>query len=182
MIVLALDIAVNTGWAYGPADGQPVSGSVRTKRPHEDREVAPGNLHCFLRDKFEEWALFDGIPDMVFVEHWLNPVAQPSADAAILQLFCHGAAQGFFRSHGLHVHQAMPATIRKHFIGTSKVPAGSKAGEIKRMVRDRCAALKYVERTCVDFDRTDALAAWDYACHVHGKRAPAQLVMHGEAV
>ncbi|MFO1150974.1 MAG: hypothetical protein U1E62_21575 [Alsobacter sp.] len=184
MIVLALDIGTNTGWAHGKVGGNnppPISGSVRLKRTHEPHEVAPFNLHCFLRDRFEEWAVFGQLPDLAFLEHFLNPVAQPSADAAIMQLQGHGAAQAFLRSHGIRVEMAMPATIRKHFIGTAKVPKGSPAGEIKRLVRNRCAQLGYCPRDCTDYDRTDALAAWDYAAHVFGRAQPRTLQMFGGA-
>lgn len=182
MIILALDIATTTGWAYGRAGAAtaPRSGSVRLKRPQEPQEVAPFNLHCFLRDRFEEWGAFNELPELVFIEHYLNPVAQPSADAAIMQLYGHGAAQAFIRSYGIRVEMAMPSTIRKHFVGHGKAPKGSKPDEIKRLVRDRCVALRYVERTCADFDRTDALAAWDYAAAVYGRAIPQRLQLFGE--
>lgn len=173
MRLLALDIATSTGWAYGPADGKPLSGSVRLKRPQEPREVAPGNLGAFLRDRFDDWHAMGMLPDLIFVEDFLNPVAQPSADAAIVQLMCHGAMHSEAAQWGIKVEKAMPATIRRHFVGQARVAKGGPKDAIKRLVRDRCALLGYVDKLCVDFDRTDALAAWDYAAHLFGRRRPA---------
>ena len=178
MMILGLDVATRTGFAYGEAGSKPVSGSVRLKRPDEAQEIAPFNLHCFLRDTFRDLDFLNMMPDLVFAEHYLNPAAQPSADAAIMQLQAHGAMQALCRSYGVRVELAMPSVIRKHFIGIGQAPKGSPKGWIKDQVRRRCVQLGYVDAVCRDLDRTDALAAWDYAAAVFGRK-PAPLALYG---
>lgn len=177
MRILALDIATKTGFAHGGSGAFPRSGSVRLKRPDEAHEVAAFNLHCFLRDRFEEWAPFGLLPDLVLVEHFLNPTAQPSADAVILQLQAHGAVQAFVRSWGILIVMVSPDVIRKHFIGVSRAKKTDPKGWIKQQVLARNVQLGYLEPTCRDLDRSDALALWDYGQAKFARSIPAELAM-----
>jgi len=173
MKIMALDIATITGFAIGNAGSIPASGSVRLKRRGEGPEVAAFNMLAFLRDRF----VLDK-PDLVCIEHYLNPVAQKSADAVILQLQCFGVAVAMCQAYDVRMEAPHAATIRKHFAGRAK--AGERS-ETKRMVLNRAQALGYIPRDCSDDNRADAVAAWDYASVHYARKAPANLVMFGEA-
>ena len=79
MKIIALDPATVLGFAYGESGDIPKSGSVRLKGRNDDVNVAPFNALAFLRDLF----VLDK-PDLCCIEHYMNPVAQKSADAIIL--------------------------------------------------------------------------------------------------
>lgn len=172
MKILALDIATVTGYAIGVAGEIPRSGSVRLKKSIDHLFVAPFNMGCFIRDIF---ALDK--PDLVAIEHFLNPIAQKSADAIILQLMCFGAAIYVCMSHGVRIQTAMPATIRKHFCGAAN--AGKRA-DTKRMVLNRAKSLRYIPADCTDDNRADACALFDYASAIFGRVQPKELVMFNE--
>ncbi len=173
MKIFTLDIATVTGYAIGVAGEIPRSGAVRLKKSIDHVFMAPFNMGCFLRDMF----VMDK-PDIVVIEHFLNPVAQKSADAIILQLMCFGAAIYVCMSKGLRIETVMPATVRKHFCGVAN--AGNRA-DTKRMVLSRAKALRYVPFDCVDDNRADACAIFDYAAATFARVQPRDLVMFGEA-
>lgn len=172
MVVLGLDLATVTGFAQGPVDGVPASGSVRLKRRDDPVEVAAFNMLAFLRDRFVL-----SKPDLVCVESYLNPAGHKSADAIILQLMIYGVAAATCASYGVRFESAAPSTIRKHFIGAAN--AGDRA-KTKAAVLRQCRLLKYLPHGCNDDNRADALAAWDWAAATFGKRRPASLALFGQ--
>ena len=185
MLIAALDLATRTGFALGEAGSVPQSCSVTLKRPGEGPEIACFNLVAFLRDR-----LVFGVPDIAVIEDFLNPVAQPSADAAILHLMLHGAAQGFLRSHGIRVETVAAATWRKHFVGASSAEPRSKGPRTAKQKADARAAIKalsvkrarllgYIPADSRDDDRAEACGIFDYAGAVYGRRAPSFLTMFG---
>lgn len=173
MKLLALDPATVMGFAYGEAGAIPRSGSVRLKRPGEAAEVAAFNALAFLRDLF----VLDK-PDLCFLEHYLNPVAQKSADAVILQLMVYGVIVATCQSYQVRYETAHAATIRKHFIGAAN--AGRRQ-DTKLAVLNRAKALGYIPRDCRDDNRADALAAWDFAAATYARARPERLVLFGES-
>lgn len=176
MLILALDIATNCGFAYGPAGGIPRSGVVVLKRPKDIIEIAPFNLVAWLRDLMKRGT----IPDLVVVEAYIS-IASPihkSAASIELQVQCHGAIQAYCRCHGIRIEKVPTPTIRKHFCG--RAHAGDRA-ETKRMVVQRCVQLGYLPRGCLDDNRADACAVFDWAA-VHLARVAQQHLVFFEAV
>jgi hypothetical protein len=163
MNVLALDLARTTGFAYGRAGDVPESGSVRLKKPDEPPGVACFNLMAFLSDRLVFWR-----PDLVAVEDFLNPVAQPSAAAAIQQLMLHGAAEGLLRSHSIRFEKVAAATWRKHYLGQAN--AGER-GKTKAMVLARARLLGHIPRLSDDEDRAEACGIHDWACATFARRS-----------
>ncbi|WP_018407909.1 hypothetical protein [Methylocystis rosea] len=172
MLILALDIATYCGFALGRAGEIPASGSVRLKRPGEPADVAAFNMRCFLRDR-----LMLERPDLICIEHYLNPVAQKSADAVILQLMCFGVAVAEAMARDIRHEKPAASTVRKHFIGAAN--KGERKAT-KAAVLNRARALGYIPRDCIDDNRADACAIWDYAAATYARVRPSKLVMFDE--
>lgn len=173
MNILALDIARTMGFAYGPAGQVPESGSVVLKRRDEPPGVACFNAMAFLSDRFVFWK-----PHLVAIEDFLNPVAQPSASAAIQQLMLHGAIEGLVRSHGVQIQKVAAATWRRHYVG--KANAGER-GKTKALVLSRARLLGHVPKISTDEDRAEACGIHDWACATFARRSSsASLHLFGE--
>jgi len=173
MKIMALDPATVLGFAYGESGDIPKSGSVRLKGRNDDVNVAPFNALAFLRDQFVL-----GKPDLCCIEHYMNPVAQKSADAIILQIMVFGVIVAVCRSYGVRIETPHRATVLKHFIG--KANMGERA-LTKQAVIKRSIALRYVPHGCVDDNRADACALFDYAAATFARAAPRELVFFGES-
>lgn len=174
MRIAALDIATVCGFAFGEAGAIPQSGSVRLKRFGEPPEVAAFNMRAFLRDRF----MLERF-DLLAIEHFLNPAAQKSADAVILQIMCFGVAVAEGMARGMRIEAPQPSTIRKHFIGRANM---GERRDTKAAVLGRAKTLGYVPRDCRDDNRADACALFDFAAATYARVPPRDLVFFGEAV
>lgn len=172
MLIMAIDPATILGWAIGPAGAIPRSGSVRLKKPSQDRDIAPFNALCFLRDT---WVLDK--PDLVCVEHFLNPAAQKSADAIILQIEVYGVIVAMCQAYGIRYEAPERSTVLKHFIGAGRT--GDRA-ETKRQVVQRAIMLGYMPKGATDDNRADACALFDWCAATHCRATPKSLVLFGE--
>jgi hypothetical protein len=166
MQVFALDLAVRTGFAVGAPGACPRSGVVTLKRPGELPAVAFSNLIAFLNDQLGEG------PDLIVKEAALPLQGfkdrSNSAAAVILAYGMHAIVEGMAGRFGIRVESVAAPTIRKHFIGRAKL--GDRRAT-KHAVIDRCHLLKLMPRECVDDNRADALATWDFACATFGRRS-----------
>lgn len=172
MRICAIDPATVMGFAIGEAGAIPRSGSVRLKRRDEPPEVAAFNAFAFLRD---QWALEK--PDLVCVEHYLNPAGQKSADAVILQIEVYGVIAALTRAYSAPFRAVHRATLLKHFIGRART--GDRQ-ETKRQVVRRAIMLGYVPKDCKDDNRCDAVAIFDWASANIARVQPKSLVLFGE--
>jgi hypothetical protein len=177
-VMVALDLAIETGFAIGRAGERPRSGSVRLKKRCQDERVAWRNLGCWLRDQFKLER-----PDLVVYEAALDPhamvnmgnssftVAMQWGHIAALEAICGPLA---LRTEPINVQ-----SVRKHFTGRARWPTRHDA---KRAVLERCWMLGYFGRDCKNDNRADACAVFDYASAVYGKRSlrSAELVMFEE--
>lgn len=170
--ILALDLAVHTGFAEGLAGSIPESGVIRLKRPADGPEIAAFTIAAWLRER-----IGDSRPDLVIVEAYLPPGGHKSADSIIIQYMIHGAVHAFCRCHDIRIESISAPTIRKHFCG--RAHAGERS-ETKLMIIRRAQALNYLPRDCMNDNQADAIAAWSYAeCHFC-RIAPKSLVLFGE--
>ena len=172
MRLMSIDPATILGFAVGDAGAIPRSGAVRLRKPSQPRDVAAFNALCFLRDT---WVLDK--PDIVCVECFLNPVAQKSADAIILQIEVYGVIVALCQAYGIPYHSVQPATWRKHFCGQAN--AGEREAT-KDMVIRRAKALKYLPPDCFENNRAEACGIFDYAAATYCRTPPARLVLFGE--
>jgi hypothetical protein len=187
MLIYAIDPAVNTGLALGEASALPRIERIRLKKPHEDAETAAANMACLLRD---EWTF--ATPDLVVIEAYLNPAGHKSADAAIIALAIHFTVTTMCITRGIPWRMVYPATWRVHLLGKAYAGEKKARGTIltpkqraekrdatKQATLQRVKLLGYLPPDCTDADKADAAGLWDYAAHTFGRRAPAELVMHG---
>lgn len=189
MMIHALDPATNTGSALGRADEMPQISRIRLKRPSDDAEVAAFNMACFLRD---QWTF--GTPDLVVIEHYMNPTAHKSADAAILALAVHFTVTTMCMTRNILWKAVYPQTWRKHLLGKAYSgdvrPKGSppltakqqaeKRDATKALTLKRVKLLGYLPQDSQDTDKADAAAIWDWAAHTYGRRNTGALHLFGE--
>jgi len=173
MNILALDLAVQTGFAYGPAGGIPCSGTVLLKRPKDIPEIAPFNLVCWLRDFITTYA----VPDLVITEAYLPPAAHKSADSIIIQFMCHGAVQAYCRCHDIRIESVPAPTIRRHFCGRAHADSRDAT---KNMVVGQAHMLGWLPKDSADDNRADAIAAWSFAESKYARAIPRELVLYGD--
>jgi len=189
MLIMALDLATTTGVAYGPVGGMPKIERVRLKRPSDPQETAGANIAAYLRDR---WVLDQ--PEMVMIEHFMDPAGHKSSDAAILAIGVHFVVTAMCASRLIAWRTVYPATWRTHFMGQASAgtrrPKGSpprtpseqraQRDATKAMTLQRAKVLGYLPADCQDADKGDAAGIWDYAAHTFGRRTPAALHLYGE--
>lgn len=171
MIVLALDVAKTTGFAYGPAGAIARSGSVRLG---DDPKSVCRNLLCFLREQF---FVLSNRPELVAIEAPLNAVAHQSGASIPYAFGGAHVADALCWAYGARTEFVNIDRARKHFIG--KARTGNRE-DTKRAVIQRCIQLGYLPRDCRDDNRADACGLHDYASAVFAKHVPASLTMFGE--
>jgi hypothetical protein len=177
-MIIGLDLATRLGWCIGAPGTVPRSGSFRLKMPSEPIDTALLNLFRFLEREFNE-----KIPSLVIAEKKLSIAAQlklTNNEANIdFQCSLHAVTRLICRLFGVPCISVADSTIRKHLLGRGKL--GDRKST-KAAVVARCKLIGLIERTAPDDDdRSDAVAAWEYACAHHARRSPAELFMFGEA-
>lgn len=156
MQILALDLALQTGWALGtPADNAPRSGSIQIAR--SDASMAK---------LFSEWRIY--LRDFLS----LNPdVSLVVFEAPLLPFMKTGFTniQTIRRLIGLasvteellytlgkyDIREARVSDVRSHFLGSNR----HKREEAKALTMRRCRSLGWAPQ---DDNAGDALALWDY--------------------
>lgn len=167
-LILAIDPGSKMGWAAGQAGGHPTSASER---------VPLEGLLEWLQQFFT-----DKKPDMVVVEAMLPLRAYARLKTAEHSVYLaarqHGVIQALTGLWKIPYHEPDVLAVRQHFTG-ARSHGGRKEG--KRAVIGRCHQLRYLPRDCVDNDRADALATWDFACATLARKPPKELVMFAAA-
>ena len=149
MIVLALDLARQTGWAAGAPCDDPVYGTFKLDAPSVPSTFL--QLGRIVADLIRQ----HGATQMVLEEPY---VGRDSRVSSLMPLFGYRAAAMMAgESKGLLVFTSTPSTVRKHFLGTG----GGKRADAKRAVLDKCRWRGWDPRT---EDEADALALWDHRC------------------
>ncbi|TVR06663.1 MAG: hypothetical protein EA385_15205 [Salinarimonadaceae bacterium] len=186
MLIMFLDLAVQTGYAYGRPGEKPKAGVVRVKKPSDPLHIAPWNLETFLQD-----INAFGLPDLIAYEAPipLNAAMSDgrprSAEALLIPIKLEQAVERYCLPRQIRWERLYPATIRKHFLGKANF---GQRDETKRAVLDRCRLLGYIDRDRVVrnkssdplFDEADALAGWDCASAKYARARPAELMLFGE--
>lgn len=171
-VLLALDVATTTGFAYGEIGEKPLSNAIdfRTLEikalDKEIRQDDDKDRNTWVNDSIwkegEAW-LFQQIkvirPNIVAIEAPIRTASNGQTSPATLERLI--GLQAIFRKV---IHQMTPAhaivisvqTVRKSFIGH-----GNLKGEVaKKLVRSRCLELGWITEDVASLDRTDALAVW----------------------
>lgn len=172
--VFALDLAVNTGWAFGAPGDLPSSGAVRLKKPSEARDVSFANLVAFLAERFS-----DDRPALVVKEKMMALEAFRSignAEATVrMHAGLHAIVEALCVRFGIPWRDVSDSTVRKHFIGKGRL--GDRTAT-KAAVVQRCHVLRLMPRDCTDDNRGDALAVHDWACATLCRRSVSTESLH----
>lgn len=147
----------------------PRSGAVSLRRHGQPIEVAVGNMGCWLRDVF---AL--DRPDLIVIEAYMHPKAQPSGDVIISSISFDGAIRGKAACYGIRVETVAADTHRKHFTGKGRT--GDRT-ETNLMVLRQAIAVGYVPRDSRDWDRANACSIFDFASYHYARKTPASLTL-----
>lgn len=181
-VILALDPAINTGWAYGPSTKKPSYGSVELLDKGQPHKVALSNLGKWLALEFlnEDSAMERGrvVPDLVVHEEPLSIPAwkqlcdkigrMMNPEALEFQHQLCGGIQMICGYYGVETALVRRQTVVKHFTGTAK-HGGREQG--KSAVMDQCKRLNLVPLSYRDDDACDAIANHDFASHTIAKQA-----------
>lgn len=175
--ILALDIATRCGFALGFAGAVPRSGTVVLKRPDEPREVAFSNLIFWLNDTLGRQPR----PALIVKEapfHLGAFAKRGNSEAAVLLTYgLHAVVEGVAHRWGVPVEDVSDQTVRKHFIGKSRM--GDRK-QTKDAVVQRCRVLGLIPKDCKDDNRADACAIHDWAAATLAGRTPRELHLFGE--
>ncbi len=157
MKILAVDLASNTGVAFGRPLTKPISWQVDFAK-FRDHDARLGQVIRWVRFMHERLA-----PDLIAVE---APIGGPDASHLLIGMAACVRAQA--ADLGIQTVMYTSQEVRKHFIGkalTSRhFPGLSQAQAklaIKGRVRDKCLELGWEPKS---LDEADALATLDYAC------------------
>jgi hypothetical protein len=150
MIVLALDLATNTGWAVDrDAGGSPLTGLYRLIGGGRDRG------HAFM--KFDRW-LFDMArqtkAELIAFEAPIVGGAPTNIDMALLLIGLAAHVEMVAASLDIRAVNAAVSTVRKFFTGSGR-PTNPKKATL-----DRCKQLRW--DVGGDHNRADAAALWTY--------------------
>lgn len=155
MIVLALDIARNTGFAVGDTSGKPTYWSKNLGTSHERRFCSMLRITAGLISEYK--------PGLIVIEDTVGRAKTPHVNVGIISC-CRGVAC----DRKVPVRMLDVTTVRKHFLGRNPskrdfpgMSASKATEEIKRMVIKHCQLRGWQPG---DSDQADALALWDYAC------------------
>jgi len=174
--IFALDLATRTGFAVGTAGSMPRSGAMILKAKGDDQSVAFGNLIAWLNS---EWS--KERPDLVVFEaplHLGGFQMTGNSEASVMNAYgMRAVTMGLCNRFGLPFEKVYAQTVRKHFLGRAN--AGNRK-DTKAAVVLRAQLLGYIPRICMDEDRSDACAIWDYAAAKFGKTPTNKFYMFGE--
>lgn len=158
--VLALDIATKTGWAVDhPVDpGRPQFGTIVLPRP------------AFEGDYGTRLSIFRGALVRMVAEHRPTHLTyeaprpntgegDTNIHTIMVLIMLAGIAEEVGTTLKLDVRAANIASVRKHFIGTSR----GRRDEMKRAVMGRCKQLGW---NPLDDNSADACAIWDFQRHI----------------
>lgn len=154
-LVLALDIATTTGFAYGgPEQPSPKIGSVQFGSAAASPDAVFGAALAWANRFFAE-----NKPDLIAIEKMLPPMAMSGKTTRSVRdrlAGLQGILRGAARNAGLfEVAMVDVGDIREHFIGQR----GAKRDSAKLQTMQRCRQLRWT----VDNDNeADAAALWSY--------------------
>ena len=153
-VVLALDLATTTGWAYGSPGAVPQFGHERFSKVGGARALNYRNFRDWL-DEFMQATKVDlivyelpAVPSIMSGKTNIDTIKLLIGFAEHLEEWCF--------SHSLELREATVAQVRAHFIGRN-----FKSSIAKPMVFDACHARSWM---CETTDESDACALWDYQC------------------
>lgn len=167
-LIIALDIATKCGVAEGRPGEVPRLYSVELRRSGEEFEDSFGRAVKWMAQRLaaDDAAVRAG-DVRVMIEAPIMGTSfddkdgekRTNADTLLITKGLWAAVSGFARARGIMVRRVAVSTVRKHFIGSGRVPKA----QAKKQVRDVCLALGWEPP---NLDAADAAAVWHYAAHL----------------
>jgi hypothetical protein len=155
-LVLALDLATESGWALGrPGDDEPMSGTVRFAKKGASHNAISGNAIEWLINFTKEHAIDEAVIEQEVrkSQHWKSSTDSDDVTRGLIW-----NARGVLFLRGIYKIEMAPVnTVRKFFLGDGNMPRE----EAKYRTVQRCRALCW---NPADDNAADALAAWAWRC------------------
>lgn len=181
--ILALDLAIETGWALGHTwVSSPRYGAVKLRASGEPSRVAMANLMAFIDNICRSQR-----PGLIICEAPMSVQAKvalakkqnrPLTDADIKIAYgLFGVAEGVAERWRIRCETAHPATTRKFFIGHANMEGRNKT---KNAVVARCHLLGLMPRHITNDNCADALSIWFWAASTFGHRQADKLFLFNE--
>jgi Holliday junction resolvasome RuvABC endonuclease subunit len=168
MRIIAIDPGTRTGISIGDSAKGPDSYSILVGKPNSTPEDRSASLAAHLSSVIRAKK-----PELMAVEAYLSPYAQPAFSPAVISLMLHGAVSAIAGLYKIPLIPVAPATWRKHFLGIT--PKGRKV--VKAAVLARAKLIGYLPNDCNDDDRAESLGLWDYATAKYGRTAPKEIIL-----
>lgn len=152
--ILALDIATQSGWAFGPPDATPRNGSIRFAREGASQAAVWAGCYSWLID----FVAVNPEIKLVVFEAPMNPGhMQGKTNITTLRTLIGLAAivEAALYGKGFDIREARVSDVRAFFLGTTRI----KSAEAKAATFARCVQLGFKP---VSLDASDALALWCY--------------------
>lgn len=162
--VLALDIASETGWAFGPAGGVPRVGTHRLAIEGEPSQHYFGNAIKWL---FELLSLTN--PDVFAIEAAIDTSNRPGSNSIshARSLGLQAVMQGVWDARRKGRREVMLVNVKSARVTFLGKGSGNLPGKIaKGRVQAKCMALGWLTPETATFDKADACAVWAHACSV----------------
>lgn len=157
--LLALDVAKKTGFAFGPSNEAPQTGSVQFGRGGSSMAATFAECRRWLKRFLEnnpsiEMVVFESplVPGMMRGKTNISTVRQLIGLVAVVEEF-------LFDTGGYDVREARVADIRTHFLGSNR----HKRDMAKALTLTRCRQLGW---HVSDTDAADAAALWHYQASI----------------
>ncbi len=156
MQILALDLALRTGWALGtPADAKPMSGSIQIARQDASMAKMFSEWRVILRDFL---SLNPDVTLVIFESPLLPFMKAGNTNIQTIRRLIGLAAvteELLFSLGKYDIREARVSDVRSHFIGSNR----HKRAEAKMITARKCRQLGWEP---VDDNAADALALWSY--------------------
>jgi hypothetical protein len=158
MIILALDLATNSGFAIGvPEEPMPIYGSVAFAKPGASVDAILGNAQVWLIETLKRER-----PDLIVYEKPLpnfRRIGQTNSNATLILNALPGILRACAFNLGLYnkVRDVTVLDVRNHFLGSCKL----ERKKAKALTIKICNGLGWKPQ---DDNAADALAIWNYQC------------------
>ncbi len=159
-IILALDLASNTGVAEGRPGSTPRLYDKRLRQEGDDYEDTWGRAIGWIADRLyaERDAVASGDLRVVVEAPIMTGMGgNTNADSLLVTKGLWSCCTGFARARGVMLRRVAVSTVRAAFLGNGRLDGDTA----KRQARDTCRALGWNPPS---LDAADAGALWWWAC------------------
>jgi hypothetical protein len=155
VIIMALDLASVSGWAFGEPGGTPVHGSVRFARAGSSHEAIFARAYEWTHNKITYCAPTTIVWEAPLATSFSKGSTNSNTTTLLYGLPAVVGAAAYLR--GIYdIRKADTKSVRLHFLGKNP-----KRAQAKRLTVMQCRAMGW---EVSDDNEADALATWHYMC------------------